>query len=295
MTRIEMPTERIDYLQLALPTAGPALVARWGTQWDPFTVAAWDGLETPPGWMLTERVLHLSPDGEWASTFDEKSGEVRVTRVGASGPASVLSRDGGAGNVWTAVAPGGVAVAWMEGAVTLVSALPGGEAVARVKSGWAFDLQFSPGGRWLTEKGERAFRVFDRDARYKAIARIPTPGYFLADVADGPTAVVTGADKGSVSVWDLAARSATATFQVEGTVSALAISADGQRVLTGDLEGGVTLWDAAGVRLRSYEWDVPTPIAAVFSREGARAAVGGTGGAIVVWDLDDWAAPRAAQ
>jgi hypothetical protein len=175
MLRFELPTDRVDYLQLAFPVAGPGLVARWGTQITPYTVAAWDGPDTPPCWQLTDGGLCLSPDGEWVSVFDKGAGEVRITRVGASGPTAVVDRDKGAGNVWTAVAPGGVAVAWKDDAFTVVRALPGGEPVARVKSGWGVDLRFSPGGRWLTERGQRVFRVFDRTNNYRVFARIRTP------------------------------------------------------------------------------------------------------------------------
>jgi hypothetical protein len=141
MLCFELPTDRVEYLQLAFPAAGPGLVARWGTQSTPFTVAAWDDPGRPPGWQLTDHPLHLSPDGEWVSVFDQGAGEVRITRVGAPGPAATVGRDRGADNVWTAVAPGGVAVAWKDDPLTVVRALPG--------------------GRWLTEKGERVFRVAD--------------------------------------------------------------------------------------------------------------------------------------
>jgi WD40 repeat protein len=287
MICFEVPTDRIEYLQLALPAAGPGLVARWGTQVTPFTVATWDGPDTPPGWQLTDRPLHLSPDGEWVSVFDKDAGKVRITRVGAQGPAAVVDRDMGAANVWTAVAPGGVAVAWKDGMYTLVRALPGGEPVARVKSGWGYDLRFSPGRRWLTELGERVFRVFDRNNNYRVFARIPTPRHVLADVTDGLTAVVTAPDRSTVAVWDLSSKSGTATLQVGGWVSALAVSADGRRVLTGNTDGEVTLWDAAGAWRQRYDWGVKVPIAATFARDGMRAAIGGSDGQIVVWDLDD--------
>jgi WD40 repeat protein len=287
MIRYQLPTDEIDYLQLAFPAAAPGLVARWGTQVTPFTVATWDGPDTPPGWHLTDRPLSLSPDGEWVSVFDKRAGKVTITRVGAQEPAAVVGRDKGADNVWTAVAPGGVAVAWKDGAVTVVRALPGGEPIARVKSGWGVDLRFSPGGRWLTEEGERVFRVFDRNNNYRVFARIATARYLLAEVSDGLTAVVTAPDKGTVAVWDLSRKSVTATLQVGGGVSALAVSADGQRVLTGNMDGEVTLWDAAGVRLQRYDWGVKEPIAAAFARDRIAAAVGGTDGRIVVWDLDD--------
>jgi hypothetical protein len=287
MIRFELPTDRVEYLQLAFPVAGPGLVARWGTQSTPFTVAAWDGPGTPPGWQLTDHHLDLSPDGEWVSAFDKDAGKVRITRVGAQGPAAVVGRDRGADNVWTAVAPGGVAVAWKDDALTLGRALPDGELVARVKSGWGFDLRFSPGGRWLTENGERVFRVFDRTNNYRVFARIPTPRHMLAEVTDGLTAVVTAPDRSTVDVWDLCSKSATAALQVGGWVSALAISADGRRVLTGNTGGEVTLWDAAGARLQRYDWGVKVPIAAAFARDGMRAAVGGTDGGILVWDLAD--------
>ena len=84
--------------------------------------------------------LNLSPDGAWVSVFDEVAGKVRITR---SGSAATGSRGGlvtGAVDVWTAVAPGVLAVAWKHDAQTVAHALPGGEPVARVKSGSGFDL-----------------------------------------------------------------------------------------------------------------------------------------------------------
>src|SRR4051794_19874935 len=99
MITVQLPTERIEYLQLAFPAGGPGLVARWGTQFTPFTVAAWDNLTTPPVWPLTDRPLQLSPDGEWVSVFDKGAGQVRVTRVGAQGPAATVARDRQAENV----------------------------------------------------------------------------------------------------------------------------------------------------------------------------------------------------
>jgi WD40 repeat protein len=285
MLHFALPTDRVEYLQLAFPPDGPGLVALWGTQITPFTVAAWNSPGSAPGWQLTDRRLNLSPDGEWVSVFDKDVGEVRITRVGAQGPAAVLGRDRGANNVWTAVAPGGVAVAWKDDSLTVVRALPGGEPVARVKSGWGFDLRFSPGGRWLTETGERVFRVFDRANNYRVFARISTPRDVLAEVTDGLMAVATTPDTSTVTVWDLSSKSATAALPVGGSVSALAVSADGRRVLTGNTDGEVTLWDAAGARLQRYAWGVKVPIAAAFARNGMRAAVGGTDGQILVWDL----------
>src|SRR5262249_40972035 len=106
MIRFELPTDEVEYLQLAFPAAGPGLVASWGTQISPFTVATWDGPDMPPRWQLTDRPLNLSPDGEWVSVYDKGAGEVRITWVGAKGPTAVVDRDKGADNVWTAVAGG---------------------------------------------------------------------------------------------------------------------------------------------------------------------------------------------
>jgi len=282
-----LPTDRIDYLQLTFPANGLGLIARWGTQFTPITVGVWDSPGTGPIWQRTDQRQNLSPDGEWVSAFDKEAREVRITRVGAPSTFAVLSRDA-TDNVWTAVAPGGAAVAWKDDSFTVVRALPGGEDVVRMKTGWGVDLRFSPGGRWLTEMGERVFRVFDRTNNYRSFARIPTPRHKLADITDGLTAVVTSSDRNTVSVWDLSSKSATASFKVAGWVSALAISADGKRVLTGDAQNGeVTLWDVAGAPLQQYAWGVKTPIAAAFSQDGTRAAIGGTDGRIVVWDLDD--------
>src|SRR5262249_26964931 len=150
----------------------------------PGTVAAWDGPGTAPAWQLTARTLCLSPDGEWVSAFDQPTGKVRITRVGAKRPTTVLARDKRARNVWTAVAPGGVAVAWKDEPFTVVRALPGGEPIARVKSRFGVDLRFSPGGRWLTELGERVVRVFDRTDGYRVFCRMPAGSFQLLEVAD---------------------------------------------------------------------------------------------------------------
>ncbi|VTR96276.1 wd40 repeat-containing protein : Uncharacterized protein OS=Galerina marginata CBS 339.88 GN=GALMADRAFT_139557 PE=4 SV=1: WD40 [Gemmata massiliana] len=287
MLRFELPTDRIEYLQLALPSSGPALVVRWGTQTSPFTVAAWDDIGSDPSWKLTERNQNLSPDGQWVSVFDQDAGKVRVTRVGDKSPTAVVNRSKKAENVWTGVAPGGTAVAWKDDTTTLVRALPGGKEIARVKSGWGVDFRFSPGGRWLSETGLQVFRVFDRSNNYKVFARIKTPDHALADVSDAMTAVVTAKGKGVVEVWDLSSKTPAAVLKVGGWVSALAVSPDGRRVLTGTTNGDVTLWDATGAKLKEFAWEVKMPIAAVFAPDGTRAAIGGVDTQIVVWDLDD--------
>jgi WD40 repeat protein len=281
----QLPTDFIEYLQLAFPATGMGLVVSWGTQTTPWTVAVFDEPGTPPTWELTARPLCLSPDGEWVSVYDKETGKVRINRIGVKGRATVVDRSKGADNVWTAVAPGGGAVAWKDGQHTVVRTVPGGEPVARVKSGWGYDLRFSPGGRWLTEIGDSVFRVYDRAANYRVFARIRAPRFMLAGVTDGLTAVVNGKD--AVAVWDLSTKSVTASLQVGERLSALAISADGRRVLTGTLDGEVTLWDAAGTRLQQYDWGVKAPIAAAFAPDGLRAAVGGSDRRVVVWDLDD--------
>ena len=143
-----------------------------------------------PDWKITDKNLHLSPDGEWVSVFGKSVGEVQIIRIGARKPIAVVPRDKKADNAWTTVAPKGAAVAWKDKGFTVVRALPGGEPIARVKSGFGYDLRFSAGGQWLTEVGEQVFRVFDRSNSYKVIARIPAPSFILADVS-GETAVVT--------------------------------------------------------------------------------------------------------
>jgi hypothetical protein len=200
MIRFELPTDRVEYLQLAFPEAGQGLIARWGTQITRYTVATWDGPGTPLGWQLTAPNLCLSPDGKWVSVFDRETGKVQITRVGAKKPTAVVDRDKRVENVWTAVAPGGVAVAWKDGAFTVVHALPGGDLIARVKSGWGVNFRFSPGGRWLTEDGERVIRMFDRASNYRVIARLPCPSFELAAVTDGLTAAVNGPNGATVTV-----------------------------------------------------------------------------------------------
>src|SRR5262249_23230754 len=151
--------------------------------------------------------LCLSPDGEWVSVYDRKSGEVRVTRVGANEATAAVDR-GASDNVWTAVAPGGEAVAWKDGPVTVVRALPGGGPVARVKSGWGVDLRFSPGGRWLTEEGEQVVRVFDRNNNYRVFGRMKGPRHHGNPcVTDGLAAAVVAPGNRSVNVWDLSEKS----------------------------------------------------------------------------------------
>src|SRR4051794_3368646 len=93
MVRFEVPTDEIEYLQLAFPVTGPGLIASWSTQFTPCTVATWEGPGQPPAWVLAGPVdsrgpasVNLSPDGEWVSVFDKGAGEVRVTQVGARNP-----------------------------------------------------------------------------------------------------------------------------------------------------------------------------------------------------------------
>jgi WD40 repeat protein len=286
MIRFQLPTDRVTYLQLAFPACATGLVVRWG---HPYTVATWDGAGRPLGWQLSALFSPcLSPDGEWVSSIEERGRKARIIRVGAAEPTAVLEVGEKAAGAWSAVAPGGVAVAWKDDQFTVVRALPGGEPIARVKSGWAIDLRFSPGGRWLTEKGVRVFRVFDRANNYKAFARVPTPSYAVPDVTDGTTAVVNTRDENVVAVWNLPAQSPAVALAVGGPTCALALSADGRRVLTCRRDDEVALWDAAsGACLQRYNWKVAKPIAAAFSRDGMRAAVGGEDGQVVVWDLDD--------
>ena len=186
-------------------------------------------------------------------------GEVEIIRIGARKPIAVVPRDKKADNAWTTVAPKGAAVAWKDKGFTVVRALPGGEPIARVKSGFGYDLRFSPGGQWLTEVGEQVFRVFDRSNSYEVIARIPAPSFILADVS-GETAVVTSGKGNTVAVWDLASKAATASLNVGDSVSALALSADGRRLLTGNMKGELVLWDAGGAQLRQYDWKIDMPI-----------------------------------
>ena len=234
MISFQLPTDRVHNLQLAFHKEGAGLVASWRSSHSSCTIVSWDNLEQNPDWQLSDILLYLSPDGEWVSLFDKEIGEVRITRVGQSEPTAVIERDKSARNVWTAVAPDGVALAWKEEPHTVVRSLPDGEVIAQVRTGFGVDLRFSPGGRWLTEKGKRVFRVFDRSDDYRVIARIQTPRFKLAEVSDGLTAVVTTSDS-TVSIWDLSSNTSTTSLQV-GSVSTLAITADGERVLTGSTD-----------------------------------------------------------
>lgn len=285
MLSYQLPTQEVDYLDLVLPSSGIGLVARWGTQFTPRTVATWDEPESKPKWKKTAELLFLSPDGKWVSQLDRETGEMKITQVGGKKP-TVLSR-GKVEDVSTAVAPGGAVVAWKHANQIIVRSLPSGDPVAQVKSGWGANLQFSPGGRWLTEQGVRVFRVFDRTNNYRLFASIKTPRHIIADVTDDLTAVITTPDRSTVSVWDLSQKKVMATLSVGGWACTLAISPDGKQVLTGNTDGDFTLWDVKGNRLREYDWGIACPIAATFSQDGTRAAVGGTDGKIVVWDLDD--------
>jgi WD40 repeat protein len=285
MLQFNLPTDRVDYLQLVLPASGLGLIAEWGSGHTEFTAAIWNAPDSPPNWQLTDRRLNLSPDGEWVSVFDQDLGVVRVTQVGAAEPMVSLPRNKQEVNVWTAVAPGGVAVAWKDDPFTVVRALPGGEEIARIKAGWGVDLRFSPGNRWLTEHGSRVFRVFDRANNYKVIGRIKAQRHMLAEVTDGTTAVVL-TEKDALSIWDLSQKLPKAKLPVGIFTSALAVSTDGEWILTGNTKGEVILWDATGAKLKEYNWNIKVPIAAAFSRDKLRAAIGGTDGKVVVWDLD---------
>ena len=107
--------------------------------------------------------------------------------------------------------------------------------------------------------------------------------------ADGQLAV-SGADDGTVRVWDLAAatqRGAPLTGHDGGSVRAVALSADGQLAISGGDDGTVRVWDLAAATQRGAPLTGHNdPVRAVaLSADGKLAISGGDDGTVRVWDL----------
>jgi WD40 repeat protein len=285
MLEFQLPTKEVDYLDIVLPATGVGLVARWGTQFTTYTVAMWDTPTPKPKWKRKGGLL-LSSDGEWVSEFDGEAGEVRITRVGTRKTFTVERREPSE-NAWATVSPGGTCVAWKQKNRTLVKRVADGELLSDAKVGEGFKVQFSSGGRWMTEEGWKAFRVFDCHNKYRRVASIKTDRHIVTDISEVELAVLTMPERDSVTVWDLANKKAAATFTVGGWICGLAISPDGKRILAGNTDGRFALWDSEGTLLKEYDWGIACPLAPTFSRDGTRAAVGGDDGKVIVWDLDD--------
>lgn len=109
------------------------------------------------------------------------------------------------------------------------------------------DLRFVDPGRVLVASGAELVIL---DIANGVLTRLPSAHAggitAVATAPDGRLAVSTSLD-GSTRPWDLARARARPVMNLEiGNPSAVALSADGDRVAVGDSRGGLVVWDRAG-------------------------------------------------
>lgn len=149
------------------------------------------------------------------------------------------------------------------------------------------------GGRVVTAGWDFRARLWDGHTG-ALVRELRDAGALTASFAgDGARVVTAGAR--AAEVWDGRTGAPIATLAEtesapEATLTAAAISTDGQRVVTGLSQGAVRLWDVAS-RVATSD-PGPTPVAGrdvavttlAFSRDGERVIGGWTNGLVMVWD-----------
>jgi WD40 repeat protein len=136
------------------------------------------------------------------------------------------------------------------------------------------------------ETGETTATIESGEGGVHAVAFSPN-GSLIAGGRDD-----TGADTGSVSVWDSETRELVASLGGDGeldwinTIDALAFSPDGHLLAGGDF-GSVRLWDVDARRQIAVLEGQDNQVQSVaFSPDGRLLAAGGLGSTIDVWDVE---------
>ena len=134
--------------------------------------------------------------------------------------------------------------------------------------------------RWpLPDLPDSALRraLAGHDAAVRAV-RIAPDGAWLA----------TGANDGSIRIWDTASEQAPVILTGSYGV-AVAIAPDGAWLAAGDSDGRVRIWDTANWHEHSVLRGHSGPVSAVaFSPDGSRLATCGSGDTVRIWDTASW-------
>jgi WD40 repeat protein len=109
-------------------------------------------------------------------------------------------------------------------------------------------VALSDDGRWVVSAAVDSARVWGTQDGDLAL-ELPVNGVALAAaVAPDSSTVAVGDSAGNVFVADIAGSAEPRTARAQEGVTALAFSADGQRLASGDRSGRIQLWDPETVR-----------------------------------------------
>ncbi len=126
-------------------------------------------------------------------------------------------------------------------------------------------------------------RILDaRDGRQRDSLRVHPNFSGAAAYAADVGLLALGGNDGTLKVWDVMARRSLVTFGEGDSVSALALSPDGEMLLSTSANGSAALWrwrDQTSLALTTLP---AQPFAAAFSDDGRYAAI--SAGRVVVWD-----------
>jgi WD40 repeat protein len=243
----------------------------------------------------------VSPDGTWLAT----AGDDRTTRIWDAGTgrqqaalqghidpvnAVTIAPDGS----WLATASSDWSVRIWD-AVALPDrgrggrAHPGGRTTSE-RSGWFFDVAWSPDGLWLaTGSTDTSVQFWDAgtgDQRPHPADRIGRSGRVNA-VAIAPDGTWLATAGWSVRIWD-AGREEQRTELLGhiGRVFAVAIAPDGTYFATGGDDRTVRIWDAAtGAERRTMAGHTDRVNSVAVSPDGAWLATAGSDRTVRIWDV----------
>jgi WD40 repeat protein len=166
-------------------------------------------------------------------------------------------------------------------------------------SGGANFLAISPDGRTVVHGHN--FEVQIRDIqqwqrRGRLLGHSDLSSVKSIAISPDGSLILSGADDGSLRLWNLEAQAEIERFQISEMLFSMAVSPDGERLLMGDVNGEAILWDIEGgeVIRRFKGGDYPvTPGGVAFSPDGRLALVitsdifGGSGtSSLVLWDTE---------
>src|SRR5262249_31873002 len=178
-----------------------------------------------------------------------------------------------------------------------------------------FSVAFSPDGRHIASgspkhaKEESSYlRVWDAATGQEVLHPRSNTGY-AASVAFSPGKgrwIVTGNERGDVTVWDATTGKVVGTLGPEGqlnrVVFGLAFSPDGQRLASLNMEGMVTVYDATRWEakipqeplLTFHAHNTTARSSLAFSPDGRRLVVPGDENTVNIWDVTTTDKPPSA-
>lgn len=148
-------------------------------------------------------------------------------------------------------------------------------------------VQPSPDGKTIAVGSDGTLALYDVGARKEVGKLAGAMGAVRsAAFAPGGSILVTGADDGSVAVWDVDKRVAKIVMHASGAVGAVAISPDGNLAAAGTGNGTVDVWSTGGGKVVQSIDRLPAGIVYLqFSANGRQLYVGTSAGTLGRFDL----------